>query len=157
MFHLAKFFLLVWSSWVSARPESVFVLAEMSHGLYSPRDSPGQDTGVGSLSLLQGMFPTQGANPGLPHCKRILYRLSPQGKPRISLVETNSWVIPQIWNVCPESYHPRHWDNEPRETHGSWAFTHPHSSMDLALSCSKQANPSDGIHGGPQVMDRWMV
>ena len=37
------------------------------HGLYSPWDSPGQKTGVGSLSLLQGIFPTQGSNPGLLH------------------------------------------------------------------------------------------
>ena len=35
------------------------------HGLYSPWNSPGQNTGVGSLSLLQGIFPTQGLNPGL--------------------------------------------------------------------------------------------
>ena len=39
------------------------------HGLYGPRNSPGQNTRVGSLSLLQGIFPTQGSNPGLPHCR----------------------------------------------------------------------------------------
>ena len=50
-------------------------------GLYSPWNSPGQDTGVGSLSLLQGLFPTQGSNPGLPHCREILYQLSYQGSP----------------------------------------------------------------------------
>ena len=38
-------------------------------GLYSPRNCPGQNTGVGSHSLLQGIFPTQGANPGLRHCR----------------------------------------------------------------------------------------
>ena len=43
------------------------------HGLYSPWNSPGQSTGVGSLSLLQGIYPTQGLNPGLPHCRWILY------------------------------------------------------------------------------------
>ena len=53
------------------------------HGLYSPRNSPGQNTGVGSLSLPQGIFPTQGLNPGLPHCRWILYHLSHQGSPRI--------------------------------------------------------------------------
>ena len=37
-----------------------------AHGLYSPWNSPGQNTGVGSLSLLQGIFPTQGLNPSLP-------------------------------------------------------------------------------------------
>ena len=52
------------------------------HGLYSPWNSPGQNTGVGILSLLQGIFPTQGLNPGLPHCKQILYQLSHKGKPR---------------------------------------------------------------------------
>ena len=49
------------------------------HGLYSPWNSPGQNTGVDSLSLLQGSFPTQGLNPGLPHCRLILYQLSYEG------------------------------------------------------------------------------
>ena len=53
------------------------------HGLYSPWNSPGQNTEMGSCSLLQGMFPTQGSNPGLPHCKRILYQLSHKGSPKI--------------------------------------------------------------------------
>ena len=53
------------------------------HLLYGPWDSPGQNTGVGSLSLLQGIFPTQGLNPGLPHCRQILYQLSQKGSPRI--------------------------------------------------------------------------
>ena len=48
-------------------------------GLYSPWNSPGQNTGVGSLSLLQGIFPTQGSNPGLPYCRQILYQLSHKG------------------------------------------------------------------------------
>ena len=46
------------------------------HGLYSPWNSPGQITGVGSRSLLQGIFPTQRVNPGLLHCRQILYQLS---------------------------------------------------------------------------------
>ena len=50
---------------------------------YSPWDSPDQNTGVGSLSLLQGIFPTQGLNPGLPHCRRFLYQLSHKGSPII--------------------------------------------------------------------------
>ena len=44
-------------------------------------DSPGKKTGVGCHVLLQGIFPTQGLNPGLPHCRRILYQLSYQGSP----------------------------------------------------------------------------
>ena len=46
-------------------------------------NSPGQNTGVGSLSLLQEIFPTQESYPGLPHCRQILYQLSHQGRPRI--------------------------------------------------------------------------
>ena len=54
-----------------------------SHGLYSLWNSPGQNTGVGSLSLLQGIFPTQGSNSRLLHCRWILYQLSHKGSPRI--------------------------------------------------------------------------
>ena len=45
--------------------------------------SPGKNIGVGCHALLQGIFPTQGSNPGLLHCKWILYRLSHQGRPRM--------------------------------------------------------------------------
>jgi len=40
------------------------------------------------LSLLQGIFPTQGSNPGLPHCRRILYQLSHKGSPREYIIHT---------------------------------------------------------------------
>ena len=53
------------------------------HGLYSPWNSPGQNTGVGCLSFLQGIFPAQGSNPGLPYCRQILYQLSHKGSPGI--------------------------------------------------------------------------
>ena len=52
-------------------------------GLYSPWNSLGQNTGVGSLSLCQGIFLTQGSNPCLPYCRRILYQLSHKGSPGI--------------------------------------------------------------------------
>ena len=57
-----------------------------THGLYPSRllcpwDSPGKNTGVGCHALLQGIFPTQGSNPGFPHCRRILYHIEPPGKP----------------------------------------------------------------------------
>ena len=42
-------------------------------------DSPGKNIGVGRHALLQGIFPTQGSNPSLPHCRQILYHLSHQG------------------------------------------------------------------------------
>ena len=55
----------------------------LCHPWNSPRNSPGQNTGMGSLSLLQGIFPTQGSNPGLLHCTWILYQLSHKGSPSV--------------------------------------------------------------------------
>ena len=50
------------------------------HGPYSSWNSPGQNTGAGSLSLLQWIFPTQAWKQGLLHCRRILYQLSYQDR-----------------------------------------------------------------------------
>ena len=67
------------------------------HGIF-----PGQNTGVGSLSLLKVIFPIQGLNPSLPHCRRILYQLSHKGSfPKLKMVlrsiiqslETNTAVV----------------------------------------------------------------
>ena len=60
------------------------------HGLYSPWNSPGQNTGVGSLSLLQGIVPAQGLNPGLLHCRWILYQLSYKGSPYAEYIMWNA-------------------------------------------------------------------
>ena len=51
-------------------------------GAFVHGDSPGKNTGVGSHAFLQGIFPTQGFNPGLSHCRWILYHLSHQGSPK---------------------------------------------------------------------------
>ena len=53
------------------------------HGLCSPWNSLGQNTEVGSLSFLQGIFLTRGSNPGLPHCRQIFYQVNHKGSPRI--------------------------------------------------------------------------
>ena len=61
-------------------------VAQSCPTLWDPKDpwnSLGQNTGVDRLSLLQGIFPTQGSNPGLPHFRWILYQLSHKGNPRI--------------------------------------------------------------------------
>ena len=70
---------------VQSESESFSVMFDSlwPHGLYSPWNSPGQNTDVGSLSLLQGIFPTQKSNPGPPHCRQILFQLSHKGSPRI--------------------------------------------------------------------------
>ena len=82
------------------------------HGLYSPWNSPGQNTGVGSLSLLQGIFPTQGLNPGLTRCRQILYQLSHQGSPRYNMLTTKSLFsippckIDPLFHICVPTPHP---------------------------------------------------
>ena len=63
-------------------------------GLHSPWSSPGQNTGVGSLSLLQRIFPTQGSNPGLLHCSWILYQLSHRGSPDGLINHGHGLVVP---------------------------------------------------------------
>ena len=63
-------------------------------------DSPGKNTGVGCHALLQGIFPTQGSNPGLPHCRQILYHLSHQGSPEY-------WSV--TYPFSRESSWPRNW------------------------------------------------
>ena len=81
------------------------------HGLHSPWNSPGQNTGVGSLSFSRGssqprdpnpgIFPTQGSNPGLPHCRWILYQLSHKGSPIIL-----EWIA---YPFSSGSSWPRNW------------------------------------------------
>ena len=66
-----------------SQSRSVVSNSLQTHGLYSAWNSPGQDTRMGSGSFLQGIIPTQGSNPGLPHSRQILYQLSHQGSPRI--------------------------------------------------------------------------
>ena len=67
------------------------------YGLYSPWNSPGQNTGVGSLSLLQGIIPIQGSNPGLLHCRQILYQLNHQGSPRILMWVAHPFPKGSFW------------------------------------------------------------
>ena len=72
-----------------------------SMDLYSPQNSPVQNTGMGSLSLLRGIFPTQGSNSGLLHCRWVLYQLSHKGSPR-----TLEWVA---YPFSRGSSQPRNW------------------------------------------------
>ena len=59
------------------------LLWTVAYQLLCPWDFPGKNTGVGSHFLLQEIFPTQGLNPGLPHCRQTLYHLSHQGSDAI--------------------------------------------------------------------------
>ena len=75
--------LIICYSWIYNESESPSAVSNtlQPHGLYSPWNSPGQNTGVSSYSLHKGIFPAQGSNLILPHCRQILYQLSHQGKP----------------------------------------------------------------------------
>ena len=68
------------------------------NGLYSPWNSPGANTAVGSRSLLQGKFPTQGSNPGVPYCGWILSQLSHKGSqsinPGVGSLSLLQWIFP---------------------------------------------------------------
>ena len=79
----------------SATPRTVAHQAPLSMG------SPGKDTGVGCHSLLQGIFLTLGSNPGLPHCRWLLYHLSHQGSPQSESV-SHSFVSDSaaLWTVA---------------------------------------------------------
>ena len=57
-------------------------------------DSPNRNTGVGCHALLQGIFPTQGLNPRLPHWRQILYHLSYQGSPSLLLLHIRNQLTP---------------------------------------------------------------
>ena len=78
---------------------SVVSNSSRPHGLYSPWNSPCQNTGVGSLPLLHGIFPTQGSNLGLPHCRQILYQLN-KGSP-ISLENSGKNSLGNIGQLNP--------------------------------------------------------
>ena len=60
-----------------------------------PWDSPGKNTGVGCHCLLQGIFPTQGLNPGLLHCRQTLYPLSHQGSQKLQTAFQSSYTTSQ--------------------------------------------------------------
>ena len=104
------------SEWVKVTQSC---LTLQPHGLHSPQNSPGQNTGVGSLFLLQGIFPTQGSNPGILHWRQVLYLLSHKGSIITTLAlryekthlgffslfvlhsDMNQWKIYLGWDIWP--------------------------------------------------------
>ena len=89
-----------WSEVKWSESRSVMSNSLQPHGV-GPWNSSGQNTRVGSLSLLQGIILTQGSKPGLPHCKQILYQLSHKGSPRIL-----EWVAYSFSSISSQ---PRKW------------------------------------------------
>ena len=117
-------------------------------------DSSGKNTGVGCHALLQGIFPTQGLNLGLLHCRQILYHLSHQGSPRIL-----EWVA---YPFSRESSWPRNWTRVSCIVGGfstTWATRDDLMSLDAPISygvwlflwlmnCSP---PGSSVHGISQA------
>ena len=90
-------------------PKDCSLPGSSAHGILCPWNSPGKNTGVGSHSLLQGIFPAQGSNPGLLHCRQILYHMSHQGS-LVALHPINTLLILVLNN------------------HHTWSFYFPHTS-----------------------------
>ena len=93
LYHLATRETPWWALWSESESHSVVSDSLRPHGLYSPWNSPGQNTRVGRLFFFQMIFPTQGSNPGLLHCKQILYQLSDKGSPVMSAVLRDNYFM----------------------------------------------------------------
>ena len=99
------------------RSESHSVMSDSlrPHGLYKSMEFSRPESGVSSCSLLLGIFPTQGLNPGLPHCRQILHQLSHQ-ESFIDLASVSS--ISSISNIKSPGPHHTNYNENPIETTG---------------------------------------
>ena len=90
---------------------SVVFISLPPNGRYSPWNLPGQNTGVGSCSLRQGIFLTLGSNPGLPHCRQILYQLSHQGSPVMNMHYSKNYcrIFFKGWNIATGAHILNKW------------------------------------------------
>ena len=90
--------------WMWSESHSVMSDSLWPHRPYSLWNSPIQNTGVGSLSLLQEIFPTQGSNPGLPYCRQILYQLNHKGTWRVLEWVANGQIIKTEFNKETQTF-----------------------------------------------------
>ena len=134
------------------------------HGLHNPWNSPGQNTGTGSFSLLQEIFLTQGSNPGLVYCWRTFYQQNHQGSLRIL-----EWVA---YPFSSGSSCPRNWTRgsciaggffnnwATREALYSVQFSRsvmsnsfvPHEPQHARLPC---LSPTPRVHPNPCPLSWW--
>ena len=122
------------------------------HGLYSPWNSSGQSTGVGSLCLLQGIFPAQKSNPGRLHWKWILYQLSHKRSPRtlewVAFPFSRQYSRPSNQNQVSCIALKIH-----KSPHLSWSF----SSIWHVNRWVNSGNSKRLYFGGPQNHCRWWL
>ena len=111
-----------------------------------PWDSPGKNTGVGCHFLLQGIFLTQGSNPGLLHCRKILYHLSYMQILSSTHQNNNDNIHNILWfiKVLYTFSHLNTFSHQPWKKQVKTAFTSIKSSFTLR-SCSydNSVNPHD--------------
>ena len=92
------------ATWSPYRMKVKVKVAQSCLTLFDPWNSPGQKTGVGSLSLLQGIFPTQESNRGLLNYRQILYQLSYRGSPyKMNMNQRNRYILPNLdlkWEIA---------------------------------------------------------
>ena len=96
-YFITEYYICIEVKWKSLSHSQLFVKL----WTHSQCNSPSQVTGMGSLSLLQEIFPNQGLNPGLSHCKWILYQLSHKGSPRI--------LVLLVYPFSRGSFRPNNW------------------------------------------------
>ena len=118
------------------------------HGLYSPWNSPGQNTGVGSLFLLQGIFPTQGSNPGILHCRQILYQLSHRRSPESKTCLFYFWIVAS--GLLP----PIHLEFRLFWSSGSWGDLEEVVDSQGWLECGSSGSCNLSLGTG-SILDRW--
>ena len=96
---------------VSSQPRDWTQVSHIAGGFFTGRAiGKSKNTGVGSLSLLQRIFPTQGSNPSLPHCRWILYQLSRKGSPPRyeRLPKVTTYQLPVSINLIPSFIYSTH-------------------------------------------------
>ena len=145
-----------WWVWGSLKSESerrsVMSDSLWPHGLCSPWNSLGQNTGVRSLSLLQGIFPIQGSKTGLSHCRRILYQLSHKGSPRILeglsllqrifLTQVSNWGLLHCRQILYQlSYEGRPWYTIISTFMHGWMFLEQNISKCVRVSMQRTQVP----------------
>ena len=108
----------------SVMPDSLRPHGLQPTRLLCPRDFPGKDTGTGCLFLLQGIFPTQGWNTDLLHCRQLLYHLSNEGNPKAWQGEVKCLVMLGLWRTKLTSLS---------------AFTVTHQWLSSVKTCQKKS------------------
>ena len=108
-------------------------------------DSPGKNTRVGCHALLQGIFQTQASNPGLPHCRRILYHLSHKGKPSAAAAKS--------LHSCPTLCDPI--DGSPPGSPSPWDSPGKNTGVGchFLLQCMKVKSESEVTQSCPTLSD----